>query len=82
MCECDKQSVVVKSLDDPREKKVFKIVSKEPTNFTTIKNKLGYHQEIISRLLKRLDKKLIIRKMNGLYDICCNGSKIKLGGKI
>lgn len=81
MCNCGKQNlVVVKSLDDPREQKIFNIISKEPTNFTTIKNKTGFHQEITSRLLKRLSNKLVIRKIDELYDLCCNGSKLKLEG--
>ena len=80
MCKCSKQTVAVNSLDDPREKKVFSIISKEPTNFTAIKNKSGFHQEITSRVLKRLDDKLLVRKTKGLYDLCCNGSKLKEGG--
>ena len=79
MCECGKQNLVaVNSLDDEREKEVFKIISGKPTNFTTIKNKTGFHQEIISRILKRLKDKVIVRKKEGLYDLCCNGSRLKL----
>ena len=78
MCKCGKQNlVIVKYLDDPREKKIFNIIS-EPTNFTTIKNKSGFHQEIVSRVLKRLQDKVIVRKEDELYDLCCNGSKLKL----
>jgi predicted transcriptional regulator len=78
MCKCGKQNLVdVESLDDTREKKVFNIISKKPTNFTTIKNKAGFHQEITSRILKRLGDKLIVRKTDELYDLCCNGSKLK-----
>ncbi len=79
MCKCGKQNLInVKSLDDSREKKIFKIVSEKPTNFTRIKNKSTFHQEITSRILKRLGDKLIVRKTDGLYDLCCNGSKLKL----
>ena len=78
MCKCGKQNLVsVNSLDDPREKKIFNTIS-EPTNFTTIKNNSGFHQEITSRVLKRLQDKVIVRKKNELYDLCCNGSKLKL----
>lgn len=78
MCKCSNQKlVVVKSLDDSREKEVFNIISKEPTNFTTIKNKAGFHQEVTSRILKRLQDKIIVRKTDELYDLCCNGSKLK-----
>jgi len=78
MCKCGKQSLVFVRLDDERENKVFNIISKKPTNFTTIKNKTGFHQEITSRILSRLSDKIIVRKIDGLYDLCCNGSKIKM----
>lgn len=81
MCKCGKQSfVAITFLDDPRENKVFDVISEKPVNFTTIKNKAGLHQEITSRLLKRLEGKAIIRKKEGLYDLCCNGSKLKIRG--
>lgn len=81
MCKCSKQNfTAITSLDDPREKKVFDVISEKPTNFTTIKNKAGFHQEITSRLLKRLEEKVIVRKKEGLYDLCCNGSKLKIKG--
>ncbi|MBI4010490.1 MAG: hypothetical protein HY361_04895, partial [Candidatus Aenigmarchaeota archaeon] len=68
MCKCGKQkSVIVKFLDDEREKKVYNIISDEPANFTTIKNKAGFHQEITSRIIKRLSDKLMVRKTDGLY---------------
>jgi len=79
MCKCGKQGLVFVRLDDERENKVFNIISKKPTNFTTIKNKTGFHQEITSRVLHRLSDKIIVRKIDGLYDLCCNGSKIKQG---
>ena len=80
MCKCNKRNLVfVSSLDDEREKKVFNIISKKPTNFTTIKNKAGLHQEIASRVLSRLSDKAVVRKKDSLYDLCCNGSKIKQG---
>lgn len=79
MCKCGKQGLVFVSLDDEREKKVFNIISKKPINFTTIKNKTGFHQEITSRILRRLSDKAVIRKVDELYDLCCNGNKIKLG---
>lgn len=82
MCKCSKQNLVfVNSLDDEREQKVFNIISEEPANFTTIKNKTGLHQEIISRILDRLKGRVIVRKTDGFYDLCCNGSKLKEGGK-
>ena len=78
MCKCNKQNlVVVKFLDDSRENKIFNIISKKPTNFTTIKNKAGFHQEITSRILKRLQDKIVVRKTDELYDLCCNGSELK-----
>ena len=79
MCNCGKQNLFkVVFLDDEREKGIFKIISKKPTNFTTIKNKSGFHQEIVSRVLKRLQDNVIVRKKDKLYDLCCNGSKLKL----
>jgi predicted transcriptional regulator len=77
MCKCGKENLDVESLDDTREKKVFNIISKKPASFTAIKNKAGFHQEITSRILKRLGAKLIVRKTDELYDLCCNGSKLK-----
>ena len=79
MCKCNKQGLVFVRLEDEREKKVFNIISKKPTNFTTIKNKAGLHQEITSRILSRLSDKAVVRKTDGLYDLCCNGSKLKQG---
>ncbi len=79
MCECDKKSSgVIGSLDDSREKKVFNIISEGPVNFTTIKNKSSLHQEITSRVLKRLSDKLLVRKTKKTYDLCCDGTKLKL----
>jgi predicted transcriptional regulator len=82
MCRCCvKQNLDnINSLDDlsPREKKIFNIIaSLGPTNFTTIKNISGFHQEITSRILKRLQDNAIVRKKDGLYDLCCNGIKLK-----
>ena len=77
MCKCGKQGLVFVKLDDEREKKVFNIILKKPTNFTTIKNKAGLHQEIASRVLSRLSDKAVVRKKDSLYDLCCNGSKLK-----
>jgi len=79
MCKCGKQGLVFVRLDDERENKVFNIISKKPTNFTAIKNKTGFHQEITSRILSRLSDKAIVRKVDDLYDLCCNGSKLKQG---
>jgi len=79
MCQCAKNSVALQPLDDPREKKVFAIISREPASFTVIKNKACFHQEITSRVLKRLGERLIVRKTDGLYDLCCNGAKLKRG---
>jgi len=42
-------------------------VSVEPVAFSTIKSTLGYHQEVVSRILRRLVKHRAIEKVNGKY---------------
>lgn len=77
MCKCGKGDLVVTSLNDLREKKVFDIILKGPSSFTLIKNEAGFHQEITSRVLARLMDKFVVRKIDNAYDLCCNASNIK-----
>ena len=39
----------------------------EPLAFSAVKNKLGYHQEVVSRILKRLMNYGAIEKFRGKY---------------
>jgi predicted transcriptional regulator len=41
--------------------------SKEPLAFSTIKRTVGYHQEVVSRILKRLINYGAIQKVRGRY---------------
>jgi len=41
--------------------------SAEPLAFSTVKNRLGYHQEVVSRILKRLTNYGAIEKFRGKY---------------
>ena len=41
--------------------------SKEPVTFSAIKNGLGYHQEVVSRILRRLVNYRAIEKAKGKY---------------
>ncbi len=41
--------------------------SSEPVTFSALKNKLGYHQEVISRILRRLVNYREIEKVSGRY---------------
>jgi DNA-binding MarR family transcriptional regulator len=41
--------------------------SEEPLTFSAIRNRLGYHQEIISRILRRLVNHGAIVKTRGKY---------------
>jgi len=41
--------------------------SAEPLAFSTVKNRLGYHQEVVSRILKRLVNYGAVEKFRGKY---------------
>jgi len=41
--------------------------SEEPVTFSALKNSLGYHQEVISRILRRLVNHRAIEKVRGRY---------------
>jgi len=41
--------------------------SEEPVTFSALRNKLGYHQEVISRILRRLVNHGAIEKVRGRY---------------
>ena len=41
--------------------------SSEPLAFSAVKNRLGYHQEVVSRILKRLMNYGAVEKFRGKY---------------
>jgi predicted transcriptional regulator len=41
--------------------------SPEPVAFSALKDKLGYHQEVVSRILRRLMNHGAIEKVSGRY---------------
>lgn len=41
--------------------------STEPVAFSTLKRTLGYHQEVVSRILKRLVNHGAVEKVRGKY---------------
>ena len=41
--------------------------SEEPVAFSALKDRLGYHQEVVSRILKRLVNYRAIEKFRGKY---------------
>jgi len=41
--------------------------SEKPLAFSTVKNSLGYHQEVVSRILKRLMNYGAVEKFRGKY---------------
>jgi len=41
--------------------------SAEPMAFSAVRNKLGYHQEVVSRILKRLVNNGAVEKFRGKY---------------
>ena len=41
--------------------------SEEPLAFSAVKNRLGYHQEVVSRILKRLITYGVVEKVRGKY---------------
>ena len=41
--------------------------SSEPVTFSELKVKLGYHQEVVSRILRRLVNHRAIEKVSGRY---------------
>jgi len=41
--------------------------SREPVAFSALKNGLGYHQEVVSRILRRLMNYGAIEKVRGRY---------------
>ena len=41
--------------------------SAEPLAFSVVKNRLGYHQEVVSRILKRLVNYGAVEKFRGKY---------------
>ncbi len=52
-----------------REAKVCMTIctSAEPVAFSTLKRTLGFHQEVVSRILKRLVNHRAIEKVEGRY---------------
>jgi len=52
-----------------REERVCLTVctSAEPVAFSTVKNEVGYHQEVLSRILRRLVTYRAIEKVGGKY---------------
>ena len=52
-----------------REAKVCETIcaSPEPVGFSTLKRTLGFHQEVVSRILKRLVNHRAIEKVSGKY---------------
>ena len=45
--------------------------SPEPVAFSALKNKLGYHQEVMSRILRRLVNYGAVEKIRGKYRRAC-----------
>ena len=41
--------------------------SEEPVTFSALRSKLGYHQEVVSRILRRLVNHGAIEKVRGRY---------------
>lgn len=41
--------------------------SSEPVAFSTIRDSLGYHQEVVSRILRRLVNYKAVEKVRGKY---------------
>lgn len=41
--------------------------SPEPVSFSTLKSQLGYHQEVVSRILRRLMTHGAVEKLDGKY---------------
>ena len=41
--------------------------SSEPVSFSALKTELGYHQEVVSRILRRLVNHRAIEKVDGRY---------------
>ncbi|HUK79788.1 MAG TPA: helix-turn-helix domain-containing protein [Nitrososphaerales archaeon] len=41
--------------------------SEEPLAFSAVKNRLGYHQEVVSRILRRLMNYGAVEKFRGKY---------------
>lgn len=63
------------------EREVLSILSKESDAvfaFQGLKRKLDIHQEKLSRILKRLEDRWIIKKVDEGYALCCEGYKISL----
>jgi predicted transcriptional regulator len=52
-----------------RENQVCETIcaSPEPVAFSTLREKLGYHQEVVSRILRRLLNYRAIEKVKGKY---------------
>ena len=44
-------------------------VSPEPVAFSTLKKTLGYHEDVLSRILKRLINHGAIKKVRGKYRV-------------
>ena len=45
--------------------------SPEPVTFSSLKKRVGYHQEIVSRILRRLMNHGAIKKVEGRYQPVC-----------
>jgi len=57
-----------------RESFVCSIVckSQEPVSFTQLKQSTGLHQEILSRIVRRLAVHRLVRKVDGKYEGECS----------
>jgi DNA-binding HxlR family transcriptional regulator len=60
-----------------RESSVCSIVcsSEEPVSFTLLKQSTNFHQEVLSRIMRRLAVHGLVRKVDGLYVGRCGDCK-------
>ena len=56
-----------------RESKVCATIctSPEPVTFSSLRRSLGYHQEVVSRILKRLVRHGAVERVRGKYRRAC-----------
>lgn len=79
-CTCDSDNGTniqkITFLTDSREQKILHILSEGDERFKDLKSKTRFHQETLSRILNRLEERLIVRKDDKAYKPCCNGYKL------
>jgi DNA-binding HxlR family transcriptional regulator len=63
-------------LTDSREQKIMHIISEGGERFGDLKDKTRLHQETLSRILERLEERLVVRKDDKKYRPCCNGYEL------